>query len=263
MAQKMSKKTHAQPLVPVEQSLRLNEVPSVNEGLVVSDDIVDKVHVKKSRTYFKRSSNKPALKRSRLNQFLAWTNRALSTVAILGALYLALLPYLPQLYYQYSKKTNPVQLYSDKATDKNVDPASLYPDDNRIVIPSAHIDQAIVEGTALDVIEDGGAWRKPLWNSGPEEAGNTVIVGHRFTYQNPLGTFYALDKVAVGDTVALYWNKKELLYKITEIKEVDRFAIEVEDNTTERMLTLYTCTPLITAENRLVITATPVNKEAI
>jgi sortase A len=53
--------------------------------------------------------------------------------------------------------------------------------------------------------------------------------------------------------LTLFWNNQEYRYKVKEIKEVQPTDIYIEENTTESILTIYTCTPLWTAEKRLVI----------
>lgn len=130
------------------------------------------------------------------------------------------------------------------------------PSDNRLVIPSIGINEPIYEGKFINVIKDGGTWRRP--NGGtPDKDGNTVIVGHRF-YGSNISTFYSLDKVQAGQKLAVYWEGKEILYEVKEVKIVDTTAVEIENQTTEKQLTIYTCHPIWTAKQRLVLIAKPV-----
>lgn len=185
-------------------------------------------------------------------------NRLLTIIVILGALYIVVAPYWPGLLWRFKDKSVGApyagELRGETAIASDVEPTPII---NRIVIPSALIDLPILEGKGVWVINDGGSWRKNLYASSPFETGNTVIVAHRFTYKRPDSGFYHLDKVHVGDRLAIYWDGKELLYKVTETKTVPATAIDVESNTTDRTLTLYTCTPIITGENRLVVVAKP------
>lgn len=184
-------------------------------------------------------------------------NHILTVVVAAAALYIAVVPYIPKIVWQFKDKTAAAPYAG--VLRGNVDtPAKEFPKDNRIVIPSALVDQPIVEGSGLWLIDEGGTWRKNLHVASPKEDGNTVIVGHRFTYKNPEGAFYNLDRVKLGDKLAVYWEGEELLYEVKEIKTVPETAIEVEYNTLDRTLTLYTCTPLVSAENRLVVIAKPV-----
>ena len=96
--------------------------------------------------------------------------------------------------------------------------------------------------------------------STPDKGGNTVLVGHRFTYKNPEGVFYHLDKVQLGDAITLHWQGNAYDYEVAEIKVVPANEISVEDNTAEPQLTIYTCTPLWSVKNRLVIIAKPLEE---
>jgi LPXTG-site transpeptidase (sortase) family protein len=183
-------------------------------------------------------------------------NDILTAIVVAGALYMAFIPLWPQLSWKLDTAA-PAPFGGRLSRVVGSDEKGPNPTDNRIVIPSAKINEPILEGKSLSVIDDGGSWRKNINTNNPKEAGNTVIVGHRFTFRDPEGAFYHLDKVSVGDYLAVYWQGEELLYKVSETRVVEATALEVEDNTTERKLTLYTCTPLVTASHRLVITALP------
>lgn len=182
------------------------------------------------------------------------------TILVIGlALYLIAAPIIPSLRYRWRASHSDPAPYGNLQPSKNNGAAKPIPADNRIVIPSAFINEPILEGDHLGIIDKGGSWYKPLWTKSPKDIGNTVLLGHRFTYKNPnSGAFYNLDKVNVGDTLAIYWQGEELIYKITEKRVLPPTAVEVEENTHDRRLTIYTCTPLITAKNRLVLTAVPV-----
>lgn len=129
------------------------------------------------------------------------------------------------------------------------------PEENRIVIPSIGLDEEILESSNIGVINDGGTWRRPN-TAIPTDIDNSVIVGHRF-FDSNVSTFYHLDKVEVGETSAVYWEGEELICSVSEKKVVPADAVDIEGSTDERQLTIYTCDPVWTAENRLVIIATP------
>jgi LPXTG-site transpeptidase (sortase) family protein len=135
------------------------------------------------------------------------------------------------------------------------------PKDNRIVIPTADIDLPILEGDGVWVIDNGGSLRKNLWVDSPKDIGNTVVIGHRFSYAKPTGGFYYLDKVNLGDKLAIYWQGEELVYVVVDTKIVPNTAVEIEQNTADRTLTLYTCTPIFSSVNRLVVIAKPYAQE--
>lgn len=189
-------------------------------------------------------------------------NNLLTAVVVSGALYLVAIPYWPRITWVFKDKSAAAP-YAGNLRSPTVKTGEIkpLPPDNRIVIPSALINQPILEGNGIWAIDNGGSWRKNLNTDTPKESGNTVIVAHRFTYARPESGFYNLDKVRVGDRLAIYWEGEELLYEVTETKTVTRYQVEIEQNTSDRTLTLYTCTPVVTAENRLVVVAKPVEED--
>lgn len=188
-------------------------------------------------------------------------NNWLTAVVVGLGLYITILPWLPNLQLwltQWFDDTNGYvyrgDLSNGQADDSNLsDP----PADNRLVIPSIALDEPIVEGATLRVVGLGGTWRRPN-TSTPDKGGNTVLVGHRFSYSDP-ATFYHLDKVNVGEKFDIWWNQQEYIYQVFETQVVPASAVEIEGATTEPIVTLYTCTPIWTATNRLVVRAKLIN----
>lgn len=185
-------------------------------------------------------------------------NNGLSGLIIVIALYMIVAPFWPQLIFYFDNKfgTKTVPYSGGLSKDLNLpaDNDSL-PADNRLVIPASNINTPILEGDTIDVINSGGSWRRPFGSS-PGEKGNTIIVAHRFYYGSS-ATFYHLDKLKIGDELAIYWQGKELVYEVENVQVVTPFATEVEAQTDDERLTLYTCTPLWTSINRLVVVAKP------
>jgi LPXTG-site transpeptidase (sortase) family protein len=127
-------------------------------------------------------------------------------------------------------------------------------EDNRIIIPKIGLNALIQENIDEAKIKDG-IWRRPH-TSTPKKGGNTVITGHNFQYlNNGENNFYRLDKLNNKDNIFIYWENKKYQYQILETKVVAPTQTEIENNTKEDILTLYTCTPLLTAKNRLVVKA--------
>ena len=185
-------------------------------------------------------------------------NNILSALVIALGLYIALSPLAPQAeYFIRDKSPNASAPYSGALAESvGSSTTAQTPADNRIVIPSIQIDEPIVESNTINSIKNGGTWRRPN-TSTPNRDGNTVIIGHRF-YGSNTSTFYHLDKVEVGEKMAVYWEGIEILYEVTEVKIVDESAIEIEAPTKSRQLTIYTCHPIWTAKQRLVVIAKPV-----
>jgi sortase A len=130
-------------------------------------------------------------------------------------------------------------------------------DGNRVLIPVTGVNSPIVEGEN-DSSLNKGTWHRP--NTGnPEDGGNMVLTGHRFQYLPPNNlTFYHLDKVEEGDQIIVYWNEIEYDYVVTETFIVEPDSVEIEEDSAYPLLTLYTCTPLLTADKRLVVRAEPI-----
>lgn len=176
-------------------------------------------------------------------------NQLLSIVVVSLALYVIIVPLLPQLTFKLNDTLNiqPPLVEAGAGADK-----SSYPSINTLVIPSINLQQQVHDGPSEAVLMRG-LWHRPHTSS-PDNDSNTVIAGHRFTYSDP-GVFYHLDKVKQADEIILYWNKEKYVYKVDTIKEVPPTEVEIEEPSKEPTLTLYTCTPLWTSKNRLVVQA--------
>lgn len=189
-------------------------------------------------------------------------NNWLTVVVVALGLYIAVLPWLPnvQLWINQLFDDTSGYVYRGDLSVGQADDDRLAepPQDNRLVIPSINLDEPIVEGSDLGVIGAGGTWRRPNTSS-PDKGGNTVIVGHRFSYSDP-ATFYHLDKMAVGDRFAVWWQQEEHVYEVFETVVVPATEISIEGASNEPIVTLYTCTPIWTATNRLVVKARPLEE---
>jgi sortase A len=183
------------------------------------------------------------IKRSPLRTF----NNFLTIAVVILGVYLIVMPLWPQISLMlFKNKSNPYpsSLEPNKTAQKSV------PTDNRLVIPQMGLDATVHEGLNAAVLSQG-IWRRPQ-TSTPDKNGNTVLVAHRFTYQSP-AFFYHLDKLKINDTFSLYWNGKEYAYKVKEVKIVEPSEISIENQTDSAILTLYTCTPMWSAKQRLVV----------
>lgn len=168
-------------------------------------------------------------------------------------LYLIVMPFWPQLLFWLQSKNNDQSVPYHSALNSDADNNEKPPaKDNRLVIPQMNLDGMVHEGRYASTLKKG-IWRRPH-TSTPDKGGNTVLVAHRFTYRSP-SIFYHLDKLKTGDKFSLFWNEKEYIYQVREVKVVEPTDVYVEDNTKEPILTLYTCTPMWTAKQRLVVVA--------
>jgi len=191
-------------------------------------------------------------------QFVAKTgllrpvNNVLTVVAAGLIIYLLAMPVLPDVSWWIEHNT---PFHSSKAVSLPVPQADKKedrPKDNILVIPRLSMRQQIFEGGTTATLHQG-LWRRPA-SSTPPSGGNTVIIGHRFTYSDP-AVFYHLDKVAIGDPITVYWQQQRYDYQVISKQVVLPADTAVERNTANPELTLYTCTPLWTSRDRLVIVA--------
>lgn len=176
-------------------------------------------------------------------------NNGLSVVVLLLALYIIFMPFLPGLVFEVKRATaTPAAPITESSTS-----TEPIPQENILSIPSLGLRELIhdsPDASALDL----GVWRRPH-TSTPAQQSNTVLVGHRFTYTNPQGVFYHLDKINLGQELTVFWQQQKYTYIVNRIFIVSPTAIEVESPTNTPLLTLYTCTPLWSGHERLVIQA--------
>ena len=175
----------------------------------------------------------------------------MTIIVILLGLYILISPVLPSLYYRLHRPHLAANSVVQVVTNKKP-PSAPIPDDEELKIPRLNMTEVIHTGDSIYELNKG-VWLVPH-TSAPDLASNTVIIGHRFTYAGP-AVFYFLDKIELNDRITVDWHHKEYTYKVTAINVVPPTDIAVQNATDKPQLTLYTCTPLITAKNRLVITA--------
>jgi LPXTG-site transpeptidase (sortase) family protein len=184
-------------------------------------------------------------------------NLILAAIILLNA-YVIIAPFAPSLLFRLEingKKQHQLEQLINKGSvsDQNSnDPVS----GNSVVIPALLLNQPILEGSVANQYStlNQGIWRWPM-SSTPNQGGNTVLIGHRFTYTIPKGVFYYLNKLRLGDNIGVFWNKQKYLYQVTSISTVSPNDTSIEQNTKEPELTLFTCTPLLLPKDRLVIVA--------
>jgi sortase A len=213
-------------------------------------------------------------------QVLKIINKILLAIIILMGAYIISAPFLPKVFspyntyddvvdYENNTSNNldsqlgniqnailqPAKYKDDEATNtsrsyNNVD-KSLF----KIQINSINLDSKLISST-----NNKDLW-KGIWhriNTGnPIKGGNMVITAHRFLYTGNNNTFYNLPNIKINEVITLYWEGIKYDYKVYEIFEVTPEEVEIEDNTDNHILTLYTCTPLWTSAKRFVVRATP------
>jgi len=189
---------------------------------------------------------------------LAKINTILLVLIILINGYVIIGPFLPGLLFRWDSRSGRQQQLQAKIQPPKAGHAAtpVAPQPNSVIIPSMVLDQPILEGIIPNQYAtlNKGIWRWPK-GSTPDKGGNTILIGHRFTYTNPRGVFYFLNKVKVGDGIAVIWNNHRYVYKVASINEVPPNDTAIENNTPNPELTLFTCTPLWLPKDRLVVVA--------
>ena len=185
---------------------------------------------------------------------LSKINNLLLGLIILINGYSILAPFAPAVIFRSQNHTRQRQELINEVHAQSSSTANPQP--NHLIIPSMLLNQPIYDGPTSRQykILNKGIWRFS-YGSSPDRGGNTVLIGHRFTYTNPRGVFYYLNKVKLGDEIGLWWNNKHYVYKVAAITEVPPTDTAIEANTSQSQLTLFTCTPLWLPKDRLVIVA--------
>jgi len=190
---------------------------------------------------------------------LSKINNLLLALIILINGYIIIAPILPALIFgwqghQAKQQQLQREIHSQVTHKPTTPPAASQP--NHVIIPTMLLDQPILEGSIRNQysVLNQGIWRWPQ-GSTPDKGSNTVLIGHRFTYTNPRGVFYFLNKVKLSDEIGVFWNNKQYLYKVVSVTEVPPNDTAIEANTQNPELTLFTCTPLWLPKDRLVIVA--------
>lgn len=158
----------------------------------------------------------------------------------------------------------------------NIDPANIIVDptteikvspDPRLIIPKINVDVPVVWDAKPDydsqmaAMEKGVAWFGiPGANSKPGQIGNTVIAGHSSNDVFDQGAykfiFAQLDRLDQGDTIYINYEGTRYTYTVTKKEVVLPTNVQALIYDTDKpMLTLITCTPVGTAEKRLLVTA--------
>ena len=184
---------------------------------------------------------------------------------ILGFLSLALL-----LYFDFIYKGN-VALTITSSEDTSLLKENLSEEKEKetkefvleIKTEDVFIKAPIVEGVELEDLEKGIGHHKTT--ALPGLTGNVVLAGHNWypCKSQYCRVFCDLEKLKIGDEVAVYYNQGKFVYKVIERKIVSPKHTEILKQTEEPTLTLYTCYPRLTARQRLVYVAELISWEKI
>jgi LPXTG-site transpeptidase (sortase) family protein len=190
---------------------------------------------------------------------LSKINNLLLAVIIVLDLYVIFAPLLPSLIFNIESHGNRRQVLQkiiSAGNSTNSQFSNNTVNENSLIVPAMLLNEPIREGSIAQQYQilNQGIWRWPD-GSTPDKGGNTVLIGHRFTYTIPKGAFYYLNKLQVGDQIGVFWNKKEYVYQVTNISIVPPTDTAIEQSTSKPELTMFTCTPLLIPKDRLVVVA--------
>lgn len=182
---------------------------------------------------------------------LARINTLLFLGIILINLYIIVMPFIPSIVFRVQQHRGVTKQLQKTLSMPEV--SSISTAGNRLIVPAMLLDAPINEGSQNAGLSKG-LWHIPS-TSTPNEGGNTVIIGHRFTYTNPEGVFYNLNKVQIGDEIGVFWQGRRYLYSVSKTEVVSPNDVAIQAPTSKPQITLYTCTPLWFPKNRLIVIA--------
>lgn len=144
------------------------------------------------------------------------------------------------------------------------------PAGDKVYIPKIGVSVDLTSGGA-EALEKG-AWHRFPERGDPSVGGNFIISAHRFSLGPTPGQtrqkspFYHIDKLAIGDQILVDFQGKRYGYEIIEEKSVKPNQVEIEAESEQPKLTLYTCTLKGESDGREVFIAKPlgeVNKDGM
>lgn len=187
------------------------------------------------------------IRKSKLDKILSVVNKLLMIAILAINGYVIFAPFFPQASFVVSNVTKEKKDLSDTAQRADIDRSY-----DHLVIPAMGLDEKIWVGENEKLVNKG-IWQIPH-TSTPDKGSNTVLVGHRFTYKNT-AVLYHLDKVNRDDYISVAWQGKIYTYKVSETKVVKPTDVYIEDPTEDSILTVYTCNPVWSTRERLVVIA--------
>jgi sortase A len=177
----------------------------------------------------------------------------LSIIGLGAGIYILLLVFTPKIPAFY-----PVSEINVKAL---ANPAKQ---ENKIYIPKIGVNVVINSG-GPEVL-DKGAWHRFAERGDPISGGNFILSAHRFSMGLTPGEtrvkspFYHIDKLQIGDQILVDYEGKRYGYEITKSFAVKPSQTEIEAETDEDRMTLYTCTLKGDSDGREVFYAKPLGE---
>lgn len=137
--------------------------------------------------------------------------------------------------------------------------------ENRLYIPKLKLNLTYKSGDR-SVLRDN-IWHRFPERGDPEKGGNFILAGHRFEIGLTPGEvkrkspFYHIKLLNAGDKIYADFSGKRYEYEITKSFSVAPTQVEIEAESKEPKMTLYTCTLKGEKDGREVIEARLVRKD--
>jgi sortase A len=182
----------------------------------------------------------------------------ISVLLLLGGVVVFSWPFLTNLYTDWTQSRLANGFGSDEHQEAYIT-RTLSPGDalTRIRIPALDVDTIVVEGTTLSALRAGAGHYQDT--ALPCETGNSSIAGHRTTYGKP---FANVDKLKDGDRITLVTPIGKCTYRVVKeawVTHPSDFSVLRQGKGS--VLTLTTCHPPGSADERLIVRARLVSSE--
>ncbi|GDX63100.1 hypothetical protein LBMAG34_6340 [Candidatus Saccharibacteria bacterium] len=134
--------------------------------------------------------------------------------------------------------------------------------EKRVIIPKISVNSKIYEGDSS--VLDKGTWHRFPDRGNPKVGGNFILAAHRYIFSllpqrtSEKSVLYNIDKLDVGDKIYIDWQNERYEYVVDKKYKVKPNNTEVEAQSTQAKLTLYSCTKEGQADGREVIEANPI-----
>lgn len=152
---------------------------------------------------------------------------------------------VPDEYVQQDRQQDRVAPAGDYEEEELVDEGPFI-----ILIRKLQLRAAVVDGVTAEELASGPGFY--THSPRPGQPGNVAIAGHR----NSHGAWFRdLNELEKGDTIILQSPRATYLYSVESVFVVERDAWEVVYPTDEPKLTLTTCHPIGSVEQRLIVRA--------
>lgn len=140
-------------------------------------------------------------------------------------------------------------------------------------VDSESHDQLLIPKIAVVAPIETGDWavldRNQVWHRFPErgnpaDGGNTILAAHRYVFGwtpqqvSRASILYNINELSVGDSMYVDYKGSRYTYRVVRKETVAPDASNIEAQTTEPRLTLYSCTLRGERDGREVIIAEPV-----